>query len=47
MSKTNSQGLLIDFTKLLKLAAYSSPKASSIVTPSAACTVYIKPLNSV
>ena len=46
MPKTNSQGLFIDFTKLLKLAAYSAPKVSSVVTPNATCPIHIEPLNS-
>ena len=46
MSKTNSQGLFIDFTKLLKPVAYSAPKASPVVTPSATCPIHIEPLNS-
>ena len=45
MSKTNSQCLFIDFTKLLKLAAYSAPKAFLVVTPSATCPIHIEPLN--
>ena len=45
MSKTDSQALFIDFTKLLKLVAYSSLKASSVVTHNATSAIHIEPLN--